>query len=425
MEYIDCIDNDLNNISNEGDENINMIEKYEDKTPCENCLDKYIQCEICIGFFKLEYFLNTHEIICKKLKLEYKDRGDVLKCFNCKNTIVKTNFPKHLSKCKANIISINCSICNKSIPKELIEKHEKLCLELKNKKLEVESTVECLFCKGKIPLINLQSHERECEKLINNKNQIDLKIKNLKLEDDIYPTDWIYKNEYTLKDQFGCKIQSTWLVPINKNSEKFKEAEKMFYEGFSLVDYPVDIVGIEEIQNLNIYRSFHFEEKFLLEKKKTDYILKKDLFYNKFYYCHDQEIISIIGNGIPASKESLSNSALFVTNLKSIFDFVKTEIKNKRYKRSDLEQISFVVILCEVIIGQYYVNYHGGCTKLNYGYDLNFDINQEINKIYSSYDSITDMENYNKDISITQTYGVFDRSRILPKFKIEFSFTSN
>lgn len=96
---------------------------------CFDCLNKFIECPICEGFFEIAYFYEKHENFCGFLNQLYDEKKDLIECTLCNSMINRNDHSDHKKICQGNneiaqTFKLDCSFCNLSFPFEMIEQHE-------------------------------------------------------------------------------------------------------------------------------------------------------------------------------------------------------------------------------------------------------------------------------------------------------------
>lgn len=377
-------------------ENIeNYLSNLTNIKPCDKCNPKLIQCEICKGHFNIKFFYENHQQMCEKIYKIYEESINLIICPDCNLQIKTDEYKNHVEKCSSNNPvnqSISCRYCSNLIALHLIEEHEIICEKLQTDMLLMNEKVECSLCKEQVPYFELEVHETHCRKMKKNHDEIESQL----LSYRNYPTNW--DNSHPQAEKITCDLD---LIPLNCDSDEFKEIESMFY--ITLRNSGNKIVSIKRIQNIILWEKYQLE-KSLIEKEKN-FVEEKLLFFAHQNIQAEQ----IYKNGFDISFAQ-DNSPWG----RGIYFYLRADKTINQSQSLEKNQNSKVVFVANVLTGVAHIT-----PKQNT--QLRKPPFYDASK-YIYYDSITNTENFTGSLDADQIFIVYNNEKAYPKYMIEFTY---
>jgi hypothetical protein len=351
--------------------------------PCNRCVKGFIKCDICNGLFRINFFEAVHWKLCKEIYTYEKEKDELAECPMCNCLVKLTSFNAHIDNCDTSkTVNVDCSICKKPVPMNLLEEHEVMCEKAQSDIMLIKEKLECSFCKQNIPLIDIEQHEKDCQKFIDSQNKIKQELSKETIE---YPKEW---------DISGMNKTDYKLVQVT--GEEYWMAKELFN-----LTSGVKISNVWRVQNLSLWESFYREK--LRIKQEKGYIEEKLLFFaNK-----NVKLEHIEKNGFDISfandNQSYGRGIYFRRRAdKVILD---------AFKRSSKDRFSYI-FLSTVLVGIAFESNQNVSLRKPPFYD-------ESKFIY--YDSVTNMENFSDLKDADQIFVVYNNEKAYPSYLIEIS----
>jgi hypothetical protein len=349
--------------------------------PCNECLKKLISCHICKGLFKVNFYTAVHQKLCEEIHNFEKQHDDLAECPQCNGLVRLTEYNTHIDNCAIKI-SVDCCICKKLIPLDLLEEHETLCQKTQNDIMLIQEKLECSICKLNIPLIDIEQHEMSCQKFIGVHNKIKQELSKESIE---YPSEWDVQN-----------MNKTDYKLVQVTGEEYWMVKELFD-----VTSDIKISAIWRVQNMSLWESFYREK--LRIKQEKGYIEEKLLFFANKSVKLDH--IQKNGFDISFSKDNQSYGRGIYFRRRA--DMVIPDA----YKTSKNDMISYI-FLATVLVGIAFESNSNSSLRKPPFYD-------ESKFIY--YDSVTNMENFSDLKDENQLFVVYNNEKAYPSYLIEIN----
>jgi hypothetical protein len=291
---------------------------------------------------------------------------------------------RHVDGCSSKkAATLECSICKKTIPLNLIEEHEVHCEKAQSDMMMLKEKIECSFCKQKIPIIHIEEHEKGCEKFQEDQNKLK---RELSAEGIEYPKEWVLNNNF---DKQNCQL-------IQVQGEEYWMVRELFN-----LTCNKKITNIWRLQNIPLWENYYREK--LRIKQEKGYIEEKLLFYaNKTI-----KLEHIQKNGFDISFANDNQ-----THGRGIYFRRRADkVIHDAYKIEKKDKFSFI-FLSTVLIGISYVSNGDASLRKPPFYD-------QSKFIY--HDSVTNTENFSDLKDADQLFVIYNNEKAYPSYMIEIS----
>jgi hypothetical protein len=357
---------------------INDINDYYKPTiPCNRCVSKFIRCELCQGFFKVDFYHDKHRPLCVTLYEFNREQEEMLECPECGCLIELKDYLNHTEIC-ANEVNVDCTICYKPFRLQLIEEHEKTCLKTQEDMMLIGNKIDCSYCGEYIPLVNIEEHEKVCKEFQDNQKRLQEDMNKGNID---YPEDW-------------DNSKQEFLVKVDENSSEYTD----IITRMTLTAKNAQIINLWRIQNKQLYEKY-FREKLKIKQEKG-FIEENILFYGNKHIKDDH--IYKVGFDISYANDNqeYGRGIYFEKRADKAIKNVEVEKGNKK-----------TVFVCKVLTGIPYVS----AIKQSYRKPPFYD---ESRFIY--HDSITNIENFSNLKECDQIFVIYNNEKAYPSYLIEF-----
>jgi hypothetical protein len=386
-----------------------MEDNLPNETPisdfCNDCINNFIKCPLCNGYFDINKYYDHHEDKCRLIYQIYTEKENLVNCKLCNNFVKMKDFDKHKDVCvnnQTNKEKITCNFCDKSLSISLIVEHETTCMEIQSQLMLVNETVDCSFCKENFPLVHIQSHENSCQKLKEKQDEINNRLKELKIK---YPKKWE-------QEIFSTKVidDNLSIITLDRGGSQFK----FVCDKLASSVPNVNVLNVYQIQNKYLWEKYYREKAKVKEEKGSSEV--NWLFHGS--RNNKPESLYTIGFDISFASDggSFGRGIYFARQAAYSFQGYSFYKDGKGY-----------LFLAKVITGIPYVYGHKqfgqhGRRKMNANLSKG-KLNKpplwaESKFIY--YDSMTDNNNKDKNTNVSQMYVIYENNKAYPFYLIEF-----